>query len=183
MKDFLRDNSLSIVLAVLFAVFLGGQAISGWRHYNEEQNNYGQPPVALVEYLQTGAFGEAVFENWESEFLQMGLYVILTVFLIQRGSAESRDPDKPENENLRSNLADAPSPVRKGGGPSNCIVIPSPWLLRSFSLPPSLDTPSAARTPTMKMQSSMAKRRSLSGNTAAPRNSGLNLFRTGKVNS
>jgi Domain of unknown function (DUF6766) len=121
-KDFLRDNSLSIVLAVLFAVFLAGQAISGWLHYNEEQNDHNQPPVALVEYLQTGAFGEAVFENWESEFLQMGLYVILTVFLIQRGSAESRDPDEPEKADLPSNLANAPSPVRKGG-----------WTLKLYS--------------------------------------------------
>jgi hypothetical protein len=76
-KDLLKNNGLSIVLATLFAV---GQVLSGWLHYNEEQNDHDQPQVTLFQYLQTGAFGEAVFENWESEFLQMGLYVLLTVF-------------------------------------------------------------------------------------------------------
>jgi hypothetical protein len=76
-------------------------------------------PIAFTQYLQTGAFGEAVFENWESEFLQMGLYVILTVFLFQRGSSESKDPDKKEevdNEPSHSQQnQNAPLPVRKGG--------------------------------------------------------------------
>ena len=94
MKRVLRDNSLSLVLLLLFVLFLAGQAIAGWLHYNEEQQEHHQAAITFLEYLATGAFGESVFENWESEFLQMGLYVVLTIFLFQRGSAESKDPDK-----------------------------------------------------------------------------------------
>jgi Domain of unknown function (DUF6766) len=119
MKRFLRDNGLSLVLFFLFFLFLIGQAIAGWLHYNEEQEEHHQDAVTLVQYLGTGAFGEAVFENWESEFLQMGLYVILTIFLFQRGSAESKDPDKKESADddpaERRHHPDAPYPVRKGG--------------------------------------------------------------------
>jgi hypothetical protein len=120
MKRVLRDNSLSLVLLFLFVLFLAGQAIAGWLHYNEEQQEHHQTPVTFLEYLGTGAFGESVFENWESEFLQMGLYVILTVFLFQRGSAESKDPDKKEpvdEDPIASHRKpDAPYPVKKGGG-------------------------------------------------------------------
>lgn len=118
-RSFWRDNGLSITLAALFVVFFCGQAISGWLNFNEEKKEHGGSPIAFTAYLHTGAFGEAVFENWESEFLQMGIYVILTVFLFQRGSSESKDPDKREEvdkEPLRSkHQADAPLPVRKGG--------------------------------------------------------------------
>jgi hypothetical protein len=91
---FVRDNGLSLVLVGLFVLFLVGQTFSGWLHYNEGQQQHRQPQVGLFEYIRTGSYGEAVFENWESEFLQMGLYVLLTTFLFQRGSAESKDPDK-----------------------------------------------------------------------------------------
>ena len=97
MKQTLKDNSLSLVLFFLFFVtFLLGQSLSGQRVYNEEQLEHGEEPVAYTEYLRTAHFGEATFENWESEFLQMGAYVLLTVWLRQRGSSESKDPDKPE---------------------------------------------------------------------------------------
>ena len=96
MKGFLRDNGLSLVLIALFVVFFVGQAVFGWLNYNDEQEEHHQPQIGFMQYLTTGAFGEAVFENWESEFLQMGLYVVLTAFLFQRGSSESKDPDKKE---------------------------------------------------------------------------------------
>jgi hypothetical protein len=116
---FVRDNGLSIVLAALFLVFIAGQAVAGWLNYNDEQREHQQPTVAFVEYLGTGAFGEAVFENWESEFLQMGLYVVLTAYLFQRGSAESKDPDAREEVDedpaLKRDMSDVPAPVRKGG--------------------------------------------------------------------
>jgi hypothetical protein len=113
---FWRDNGLSLVLVSLFLVFLGGQTFSGWFHYNEELEEHQQPRLALFEYLRTGAFGEAVFENWESEFLQMGLYVLLTAFLFQRGSAESKDPDESdENESSPFDRQHSPLAARKGG--------------------------------------------------------------------
>ena len=106
MKGFLRDNGLSLVLIGLFVVFLVGQTVFGWLNYNDEQEEHHQPQIGFMQYLRTGAFGEAVFENWKSDFLQMGLYVVLTAFLFQRGSSESKDPDKKEevNENRTRRL-------------------------------------------------------------------------------
>ena len=112
-----RDNGLSLVLVTLFLVFLGAQTYSGWLHYNEELEEHQQPSIGISEYLRSGAFGEAVFENWESEFLQMGLYVVLTTFLFQRGSAESKDPDESAEEDESPSFDGQQSPLalRKGG--------------------------------------------------------------------
>jgi hypothetical protein len=119
MKRFLRDNGLSITLFALFLVALGGQAIAGWRTQIEELRLHGGPPIGFLDYLTTGHFISAVFENWESEFLQMAVYVLLTVFLFQKGSAESRKPNEanPEDELPQSRRGDpdAPWPVQRGG--------------------------------------------------------------------
>jgi hypothetical protein len=73
----------------LFFVFVAAQSIMGFLDYNSTEKEHGQPPVGYLQYLGSGDFVEAVFENWESEFLQMGLYVLLTAVLFQRGSADS----------------------------------------------------------------------------------------------
>jgi hypothetical protein len=118
-RSFLRDNGLSITLLALFLVFTVGLALTGWAEFNSDQRQHGQPEAGLVEYLKNPAFGEAVFENWESEFLQMGLYVLLTAFLFQRGSSESKDPDEAEEQDEdpvgKRQKASAPGPVRRGG--------------------------------------------------------------------
>ena len=112
-------HGLSIVLVAIFVVTLVGQIWSGWYTYNGEQIDHGEAPVTLTAYFATGHFGEATFENWESEFLQMAFYVLLTVFLYQVGSSESKRPDVLEAVDLdpRDSAArdDAPWPVRKGG--------------------------------------------------------------------
>lgn len=120
MKGFLHNNGLSLVLFVLFFfTFLFGQSVVGHRHYNNEQQEHGQPTEGYIEYLQSNHFLEATMENWESEFLQMFFFVILTVFLYQKGSAESKDPQKKEevdrDPRKSRNKKDAPWPVRKGG--------------------------------------------------------------------
>ena len=120
MKRFLRDNGLSLVLFVLFFfTFLVGQSLTGHQHYNNEQQEHGQPTVTYVGYLGTGHFLEATMENWESEFLQMFFFIVLTVFLYQKGSAESKDPDQKadvDRDPRKSRTKkDAPWPVRKGG--------------------------------------------------------------------
>ena len=120
MGRFLRDNGLSVVMLTLFAFSLAGQVLTGHQEYNDDQAEHGRPEAALGEYLTTGHFVEATFENWESEFLQMAAYVMLTVFLYQRGSSESKDPDKEEEEVDRDpakarGRRDAPGPVRAGG--------------------------------------------------------------------
>jgi hypothetical protein len=120
MRNFVRNNSLAIVaLAVFLMIWLGGQTVAGMRTYNEEQRDHHEATVSFGAYLTTAHFGEATFENWESEFLQMGAYVLLTVWLVQRGSAESKSigGDEAVDEDPRDHRADpeAPWPVRRGG--------------------------------------------------------------------
>jgi hypothetical protein len=118
-KRFLRDNSLSLVMFGLFALFLIAQSVTGFNVYNDDQFEHGEATISYPEYLRTGHFVEATFENWESEYLQMGAYVLFTVFLFQRGSSESKDPDKqePVDEDPRQarDGQDVPWPVRAGG--------------------------------------------------------------------
>src|SRR5688572_10302498 len=120
MKRFLRNNGLSLVVFVLFFfTFLFGQSVVGHQEYNNEQQEHGQSTVTYLEYLGGNHFVEATMENWESEFLQMFFFIVLTVFLYQKGSAESKDPDKKEevdrDPRKSRNKKDVPWPVRKGG--------------------------------------------------------------------
>jgi len=121
MKRFLRNNGLSLVVfGLFFFILLFGQSIVGQQHYNNEQQEHGQSTVTYLEYLGGNHFLEATMENWESEFFQMFFFIVLTVFLYQKGSAESKDPDKKEEEVDRNprksrNKKNAPWPVRKGG--------------------------------------------------------------------
>lgn len=102
------------MLGVLFLGFLVGQVMTGLREYNDEQRKHGDAEVGYGEYFRTGHFAEATAENWESEFLQMFAYILFTVALYQRGSAESKDPDKSEPP-PRPVAPDSPWPVRRGG--------------------------------------------------------------------
>ncbi|RDZ28948.1 DUF6766 family protein [Lysobacter silvisoli] len=115
MAGFWKRNGLSLVLLALFAATFAGQMLAGHRVYNREQVEAGLPPVTLPTYLQQGHFISATFENWESEFLQMGWYVLLTVWLRQRGSAESRPMD--EEDEPPERIAPGPTPwaARAGG--------------------------------------------------------------------
>ena len=119
MPRFMRDNGLSLVLLLIFLGTMVGQAITGFKVYNDDQRDHNQPAIAFPMYLTTGHFAEAVFENWESEFLQDAAYVLLTVYLFQRGSSESKDPDKDEAVDADPRDApddpNAPWPVRRGG--------------------------------------------------------------------
>jgi hypothetical protein len=90
MKRFLKENSLSLVLIALFLIFLIAQSVTGYLNNNEELEFHHYATISYTAYLTSGAFIESVFENWESEFLQMGAYVLLTVWLRQKGSAESK---------------------------------------------------------------------------------------------
>ena len=91
------------MLGSLFALFLFGQIIAGRLDYNEEREQEGLAPVSFPAYLTSPHFMEATTENWESEFLQMGAYVFLTIFLFQKGSSESKDPDEkaPQDDDPR----------------------------------------------------------------------------------
>jgi hypothetical protein len=118
MKRFFWDNGLSLTLFALFMLALVGQALTGWWAQAEELRLHQRPEISLFDYLTTGHFISAVFENWESEFLQMAAYVLLTAFLIQKGSPESKNPDPSKAEDEKAtgnNRQKAPWAVRHGG--------------------------------------------------------------------
>lgn len=119
MRRFFKNNGLTIVLLTIFLLALAGQYFTGYAEFNDDRKTHGRPEVSHVGYFGEGHFIEAVFENWESEFLQMGMFIVLTTFLYQKGSAESKDPDKIERVDLIPEQSktgkDAPFPVRRGG--------------------------------------------------------------------
>lgn len=113
---FLHRNGLGLTLLGLLLITLTGQLITGWRTHNDEREEHGLHRLDLPAYLGSPHFLSSTFENWESEFLQMGLYVLLTVKLYQVGSSESKDPDKEEEVDREPRATpDAPWPVRRGG--------------------------------------------------------------------
>jgi hypothetical protein len=100
---------------VLFAASLIGHWLMGWRVAVEDLHRHGQPTIGPLAYLADPEFLSTVFENWESEFLQMSVYVVLTAYLVQRGSSESKDPDAPLRDALPSDDPAAPSLARRTG--------------------------------------------------------------------
>jgi hypothetical protein len=119
MRRLFRENGLSIVLVSAFLAFWIGQSVAGHREYNDEERQHGRPETAYRAYLGSAHFWEATTENWESEFFQIFFYVVLTAFLFQKGSAESKKLDQPEpvdrDPRASRDHADAPWPVRRGG--------------------------------------------------------------------
>jgi hypothetical protein len=118
-RSWFRDRSLTLVMLALFAIFGAGQILTGWREFNQEQLDHGAYTFSLTAYLFTGHPWEALFENWESEFLQMAAFVTFTAFLYQKGSPESRAPGAVELVDADprdfADQPDAPWPVRRGG--------------------------------------------------------------------
>ncbi|MGN6416531.1 MAG: DUF6766 family protein [Pseudobacter sp.] len=117
MIKYIRTNSLSVVFLLLFVFSLIGQYFTGLQEYNKERQDNGQAPVSAGNYIRSGHFIQSTFENWESEFLQMALFVILTIFLYQKGSSESKKFEGEEEVDREPSpkRKGAPWPVRKGG--------------------------------------------------------------------
>lgn len=122
-RRWLYKNGLSVFFLSLFLVTLFGQALTGWQEHNNELQELGAAELPLSTYLRSGHFISATFENFESEFLQMTLYVLLTISLRQIGSAESKKIDEEEEVDREPRPhKDSPWPVKKGG-----------WLLWLYS--------------------------------------------------
>lgn len=123
MRRFLRRHGLSVVmLGVFFLTFLIGQVIAGRKEYNDDREKRGSAAVGYKGYLRSAHFSEATAENWESEFFQMFIFILATAFLYQKGSAESKDPDKKHSHHVKRDVSPkAPWPVRRGG-----------WVLRVY---------------------------------------------------
>jgi hypothetical protein len=97
-RRFVKHNGLSLVFLGLFLLVVVLQAIAGHADFNEDQDRHGDPRISLVRYVNSSEFGVAVMENWQSEYLQFTLFVLLTVWLLQRGSPESKELDKAGRE-------------------------------------------------------------------------------------
>ena len=98
MRAFVKHNGLSLVFLGLFLAALAFQAIAGHADFNEEQDRHGSPRMSLLRYVSSSEFGVAVMENWQSEYLQFTLFILLTVWLVQRGSPESKQLHKAGRE-------------------------------------------------------------------------------------
>jgi hypothetical protein len=98
MRRWLRDNSLSIFFLVLFLASLLGQAIAGQRQFNSDRLAHGGETISFGRYLVSSDFGQAMLENWQSEFLQFSFFILVTVWLVQRGSNESKQVDEAGRE-------------------------------------------------------------------------------------
>jgi hypothetical protein len=118
---FWRTNALSLAFGVLFLATLIGQAISGVADFNAQQVADGLPQVGFLDYVTSSSFAVDVMENWQSEYLQFFLYIFATVWLVQRGSSESKNPGDEGTESDREQKvgrhadADSPAWARVGG--------------------------------------------------------------------
>jgi hypothetical protein len=132
-KRFAKENSLSLFFFAIFLAALVGQAISGHNLYNQEQLAHHEGTISFGRYLTSSNFGQAVMENWQSEYLQFAVFTMATIWLLQRGSPESKELDKAgtesDEEQKVGRQADEKSPLwaRTGGIPtaiySNSLII------------------------------------------------------------
>jgi hypothetical protein len=119
---FVRDNSLSLFFGVLFLAAAAGQSVAGHAAFNEQQQAHGESPVSYGRYVVSSEFGQALLENWQSEFLQFALFIAATIWLIQRGSNESKPSERAGRESDRMQRMGphsgptSPGPARRHGG-------------------------------------------------------------------
>jgi hypothetical protein len=97
-RAFAKHNGLSLAFLGLFLAALVFQAIAGHADFNEDQDRHGDPRASFLRYVTSSEFGGAVMENWQSEYLQFTLFILLTVWLVQRGSPESKELHKAGRE-------------------------------------------------------------------------------------
>jgi hypothetical protein len=98
MPRWIRDNSLGLFFGLIFLGTLAGQALVGHADFNHIQLRHHDDPISLGRYIFSSDFGSDVMENWQSEYLQFTLFILATVWLLQRGSPESKELDKPGRE-------------------------------------------------------------------------------------
>src|SRR6187200_1027465 len=114
MRKFVRQNSLGLFFGVIFLLALAGQAFAGWKQFNDEQLAESLSQISLPQYLTSASFATDVAENWQSEYLQFLLYILATVWLLQRGSPESKELDRAglesDQDQKIGSFADAHSP-------------------------------------------------------------------------
>src|SRR4051812_25403025 len=121
MRRFVRENGLSLVFLAFFLLAVVAQAFAGWNEFNNEATAHSEATISLGRYLTSSSFGNALLENWQSEYLQFTLYILLTVWFLQRGSPESKELGKAGGESDEDQLVgaharpDSPRWARAGG--------------------------------------------------------------------
>jgi hypothetical protein len=121
MRRFVKENSLSLVFGVLFLASLAGQSFAGWHAFDADQTAESLGRMTYLHYVTSADFAVDVAENWQSEFLQFWLYITATVWLLQRGSPESKELDKAGKESDKDQkvgryaLSDSPRWATSGG--------------------------------------------------------------------
>jgi uncharacterized protein DUF6766 len=121
MRRFVRDSSLSLFFGAIFLVALAGQALSGWHQFNDGQLASSLGQISFGRYLTSADFVADVAENWQSEYLQFLLYIAATVWFLQKGSPESKEPGKSGLESDEDQKVgeyarhDSPAWARAGG--------------------------------------------------------------------
>ena len=141
----MRECSLSLVFGALFVAALVGQALAGWTQYNDEQFAEGFGQMSLGRYLTSAAFAVDVAENWQSEYLQFLLYILLTVWLLQKGSPESKELDRAGRESDEDQKvgphAEKGSPAWAEAGGWRTRVYSSSFVMRRWSAAASTNHP------------------------------------------
>ena len=144
MRRFLKENGLSLVFLLFFVLAVTGQAFAGWHDFNDDAVAHQEVTISLGRYLTSSAFGNALLENWQSEYLQFTLYILLTVWFLQRGSPESKDlddagPESDEDQRIGEHAGrGSPRWARTGGlrtrlySNSLVVVMVAIWLLSWF---------------------------------------------------
>ncbi len=120
MRTFLRHNGLSLAFGLLFLLSLAGQSVAGWQQFNALQVAEHLDPLSWTAYVASSDFAVDVAENWQSEFLQFWVYLMARVWLLQKGSPESKELDKVGRESDEDQKigphADADSPAWAAAG-------------------------------------------------------------------
>ena len=98
----LYENSLLLTMTSIFLATWLGQSLNNWRMFNEEQREHSEPTVSWGRYLVDPDFWEKTLQNWQSEFLAVGVMVVFTIYLRQRGSPESKPVGAPHDETASS---------------------------------------------------------------------------------
>jgi hypothetical protein len=144
MRRFLRENGLSLVFFGFFVLAVTGQAFAGWHDFNDQATAHHETTISLGRYVTSSSFGNALLENWQSEYLQFTLYILLTVWFVQRGSPESKKPgeeggESDEDQRVGTHARpDSPRWARVGGlrtrlySNSLLIVMGTIWVLSWF---------------------------------------------------
>ena len=122
MRRFAAENGLSLFFGVLFLAALVGQSFAGQHAFNADQLAHDGRTLSWPDYVLSPAFGGAVLENWQSEFLQFTLFILATVWLVQKGSNESKRFERAGRESDREQRVgshapeDAPRAARRRAG-------------------------------------------------------------------